>query len=103
MDDNKIDVCIDKDLETLIPDFLNNRQEDINELKKAMELIKTESLRILGHNMRGLGGSYGFERITEIGEKIENAALGLESNLNIIEENSQDLREYLENINVVYK
>ncbi|MCP4180492.1 MAG: Hpt domain-containing protein [bacterium] len=103
MDEEKIDVCIDKDLEILIPEFLDNRKEDISTLRKEIELIDTDSIRILGHNMRGLGGSYGFDHISEFGERIENAALALKDNVAIIEESSKLLSEYLEKINVIYE
>jgi len=33
-----------------------------------------EAVTILGHNMRGSGGAYGFQAITDIGAALEQAA-----------------------------
>jgi HPt (histidine-containing phosphotransfer) domain-containing protein len=33
-----------------------------------------EALRVLGHNLKGTGSSYGFPEITRLGAKLESAA-----------------------------
>lgn len=50
--------------------------------------------------MKGTGGSYGFDAISEIGEAIENAAL--EGNQQTIRTEVQRLSDYLERVVVVY-
>jgi HPt (histidine-containing phosphotransfer) domain-containing protein len=40
----------------------------------ALERGDFENVRILGHNMKGSGGGYGFDRISEIGASLEEAA-----------------------------
>ena len=58
----------------LVPRFLQNRRQDIDAIAAALEQADYESVRILGHNMRGSGAGYGFNRITEIGASLEQAA-----------------------------
>jgi len=61
-------------LATLVPGFLAGRRRDIVAIADALERSDYESVRILGHNMKGSGAGYGFNRITEIGASLEQAA-----------------------------
>lgn len=72
---SKVTVYVDIDLEELIPIFLNGRQEDIVALKNALAAKDFKELERLGHSLKGVGGGYGFDFITEIGDKIEKSAL----------------------------
>jgi HPt (histidine-containing phosphotransfer) domain-containing protein len=67
-------VKVAKDLEDLIPVFLDNRKKELNALRAALAAADFEQLRQLGHRMRGVGDSYGFERVTLIGRHIEDGA-----------------------------
>jgi PAS domain S-box-containing protein len=66
---------VDARTAALVPGFLENRRRDIVLIAAALEQWDYESLRILGHNMKGSGGGYGFTRITEIGASLEQAAI----------------------------
>ncbi|MCX5849313.1 MAG: Hpt domain-containing protein [Deltaproteobacteria bacterium] len=70
----KIIVHVDNDLADLIPGYLFNRKKDIAAIHDALEKKDLETIRILGHSMKGSGGGYGFENITDIGMLIEKAA-----------------------------
>lgn len=94
-------VYIDPDLEFLIPKFLENREEDINNLERLLKEAEYDQIRIIGHSMKGSGGGYGFDYLTELGSQIEkNAELKNEKELNklIIE-----LKNYLDNLEIVYQ
>ncbi len=71
-----IDVFVDPDIADLVPDFLANRAKDVEILRAALEGGELDEVRRLGHNMKGTGRGYGFDRITEIGAAIEEAAKG---------------------------
>jgi HPt (histidine-containing phosphotransfer) domain-containing protein len=43
-------------------------------IRSALEAGDLETARSLGHQMKGSGGGYGFDRLTEIGLAIETAA-----------------------------
>ncbi|MEO9135433.1 MAG: PAS domain S-box protein, partial [Casimicrobiaceae bacterium] len=58
----------------LVPRFLRNRRRDVDAIAAALEQADYESVRVLGHNMKGSGAGYGFNRITEIGASLEQAA-----------------------------
>jgi HPt (histidine-containing phosphotransfer) domain-containing protein len=40
----------------------------------ALDRVDFETLKYLGHQMRGSGGMYGFQAITDIGAALEQAA-----------------------------
>jgi len=70
----KIIVHVDHDLADLIPGYLANRKKDIAAINEALEKKDMDTIRIIGHSMKGSGGGYGFETITDIGRIMENAA-----------------------------
>jgi HPt (histidine-containing phosphotransfer) domain-containing protein len=74
MNENSHKVVIAKDLEDLIPVFLKNRHKEVDTLRVALASADFEQLRQLGHRMKGVGNSYGFERVSVIGKQIEDGA-----------------------------
>lgn len=101
MSDEKIAVYVDIDLEDLIPRFLDNRQKDIKTLEDALEANNFSTLMSVGHNLKGVGGGYGFPDITKLGAAIEeNAKI---NNAEGIKENIRKLSHYLSNVDVIYE
>ena len=96
---DRIVVVIDPDLADLVPGFLNNRRRDIDKLKTLLEAGNFTDIRMIGHSMKGAGGGYGFDPITDIGGAIERAALA--SDRNAIEQSVAQLADYLARIDVV--
>ena len=101
MSNDKIIVNIDPDLEDLIPGFLTNRKEDVVKLKSALQENNLDELRSIGHSLKGVGGGYGFQDITEIGAQIENCAKS--NNIGTIEELINKLVDYLDRVKIVYQ
>jgi CheY-like chemotaxis protein len=58
----------------LIPGFLQNRRHDVIEMLDALDRGDFETVESLGHDMKGAGGNYGFQAITDIGAALEQAA-----------------------------
>ena len=52
----KIVVRIDRDLEALIPGFMENREKDIAAILTALDGNDFDAIRSLGHGMKGAGG-----------------------------------------------
>jgi len=101
MSEDKIIVHIDIDLEDLIPGFLKNRQKDLEILEEVLQENDFESLRSIGHNLKGVGGGYGFLEITEIGAALEESAKA--ANLEVASENIKKLSYYLSHLEVIYE
>jgi HPt (histidine-containing phosphotransfer) domain-containing protein len=68
-------VTVVKDLEALIPRFLANRQKDVATVTAALQAADFDAIRLVGHSIKGVGGSYGFDAITVFGAEFESAAL----------------------------
>ena len=88
-------------LADLVPGFLDGRRRDIDAIAAALERSDYDNVRILGHNMKGSGAGYGFNRITEIGTSLEQAA-GRRAPAEIRAQ-SAELVRYLDGLHVVYE
>ncbi len=97
----KIIVSVDPDLEELIPEFLEMRQEDIQSMLGSLEKGDYKNIELLGHSMKGSGGGYGFDGITDIGRSIEVAAK--EANSEEIKKWINELTDYLERVEIIYE
>lgn len=95
----KIIVHVDADIEELIPGFLQNRHRDVKTIIYALEYGDYETIKLLGHSMRGCGRGYGFNEITNIGRSLETAAK--EKNSGEIKKWIDELSNYLERVEVV--
>lgn len=71
---DRVIVRIDRDFEAIVPGFLANRKKDIHTLHRALADKDFRTIQMLGHRMKGDGGGYGFDRISEIGGVMELAA-----------------------------
>jgi CheY-like chemotaxis protein len=91
---------IAQDLKDLIPGYLEELQSDINRMQDAIEKQDYETVRMLGHTLKGSGGGFGFDPITDIGLEIEDAAI--EKNCKNIEKSIHELSDYLDNVEIVY-
>ena len=63
----------------LMPVFLRNCRQNVVAMLDALDRGDFETVEILGHGMRGAGGSYGFQAITEIGAALEQVAESADS------------------------
>jgi HPt (histidine-containing phosphotransfer) domain-containing protein len=74
MGDDAYEVKVAKDIADLIPAYLSNRNKELATLRAALAASDFEQLRQVGHRMRGVGNSYGFERVSSLGKEIEDGA-----------------------------
>ncbi len=98
---DRVIVTIDADLKDIVPTFLSNRQKDVQKLRTAMAQEDFETIRLLGHRMKGDGGGYGFKTISEIGENLELAAARRDRPA--IEQSIGKLEDFVSRVNVVYR
>ena len=57
-----------------IPAYLQNCKQNVIVMRDALDRVDFETVTSLGHQMRGSGGAYGFQAITDIGAAIQQAA-----------------------------
>ena len=96
----KIRVHIDSDLRDLIPDYLKNREKDLLVYQQALEEENFDTIAILGHTMKGSGGGYGFNDLSDIGRAIEKAAKNKDKKS--VRQSINDLTDYLNKLEIVY-
>ncbi len=100
MSGEKIVVQVDPDLEDLIPGFLKNRILEVEKLRSELDQNNFESIASMGHSIKGVGGGYGFDLMSELGANIEAAAKN--NNADAIRENIERLDDYLKRVEVEY-
>jgi HPt (histidine-containing phosphotransfer) domain-containing protein len=93
-------VHVDASFEPLVPKFLTNRKKEVLTMQDALSAQDFETVRTVAHGMKGAGGSYGFDRISEMAAVIEQAAKQRDSS--IVESHLPLLGSYLERVKVVY-
>ena len=101
MNQEAITVVVAKDLEDLIPTFMTNRTKELQTLRVALGAGDMEQLRQLGHRMKGVGNSYGFELISVLGKKIEDDAKI--RNIPALEALVAQYTDYLARVTIVYE
>ena len=90
---------MDEDLIDLIPRYLENRWSDIRAIEVALEKEDFETVRLLGHSMKGSGGGYGLHAVTDIGREIEEAAKAADPDTT--REWLDKLADFLERVKVI--
>ncbi|HEY3308929.1 MAG TPA: Hpt domain-containing protein [Desulfuromonadaceae bacterium] len=91
---------IDKELESVIPDFLESRHKDCLLIDDLLMHNNMDEISRLGHRLKGTGGSYGFDVISDIGRILEVAVA--EEDPEAVDFARQALKLYLEQIRIVY-
>jgi CheY-like chemotaxis protein len=94
----RIPVKVRKILADMVPGFLEARRKEVAAIRESLGKSDFDPIRVMGHNMKGTGASYGFSPITEIGRRLEEAA-GTRTR-DVIEKQIEELADYLERVDV---
>ena len=86
-------------LEDLIPEYLEQQKEDVKCMIAACEQGDYETILSLGHDMKGTGGAYGFDALSDIGGRLVQSAR--EQNQEEVRQLLGALSTYLERVEVV--
>jgi HPt (histidine-containing phosphotransfer) domain-containing protein len=95
-----IRIVADPDLADLIPMYVRRRHGDLAKTREALAAGDLETIRIVGHSMKGSGGGYGFDGISEIGARMETA--GNQADASAAADAIAQLADYLDRLEVVY-
>ncbi len=98
-DEAPIVVHIEAWIAHLVPRFLENRARDVTELRLAIAERNFEVIWQLGHNLRGAAAGYGFNDLTEVGERLEAAAD--ERNVDSAAASTEALASYVSRVRIV--
>jgi PAS domain S-box-containing protein len=78
------------------PAFLQNCRDSATAIHGALARADFETVTILAHNMRGSGGGFGFQAITDIGAALEEASSNADAALSL--KYVGDLSRYLDRL-----
>ncbi len=102
MSDKKI-VTIDKDLEDLIPGYLERLRATLQTMQEFAvkgDAGSLDEIRKTGHNWKGSGKGYGFDDVTRIGAALEQA--GKKQDAAAARELLKELEDYLDSISITF-
>ncbi|MGA2600701.1 MAG: ATP-binding protein [Bryobacteraceae bacterium] len=68
-------IPIEPGMEDVVPGYLDKRRKEIPQYQQALANQDFDTIRMLGHKMKGTGAGYGFEELTSLGGALEQAAL----------------------------
>ena len=100
LDNDAIQVEVDIELASVVPEFLDCRKNECALLERLLEKGAFKEIESLGHRLKGTGGSFGFAEISNIGESLEHAAVL--SDRASVALASRMLHRYLERVIVKY-
>jgi HPt (histidine-containing phosphotransfer) domain-containing protein len=101
MKDVNYNIKVPHDLEDLIPVFMSNRKKELDTLRVALAAADFEQLRQLGHRMKGVGVSYGFDHVSALGKYIEDGARS--GDRASLEARIAEYADYLSKVQIVYE
>ena len=95
-----ITVEVHEELRTLVPQFLENRRRDVEQLARHLAVGDFDALLQIAHNMKGVGSGYGFHEVTALGARLEEA--GHQSDPSTVAQCVAEYRNFIEHCRVVF-
>jgi HPt (histidine-containing phosphotransfer) domain-containing protein len=65
---------VDAEIRALVPNYLRRRRDEVEKLKSLLRDGDYTGIKEIGHNLKGTGFGFGFQVLSDLGEKLESAA-----------------------------
>jgi len=82
-----------------IPAYLQNCRQNVITMLDALDRADFETVTMLGHQMRGSGGAYGFQTITDIGAALQLASES--ADIDASRKSVGDMSSYLDRVETI--
>lgn len=82
----------------LIPAYLERRQADLHHLGQALAAGDYATIATIAHGLKGSGGLYSLQPVTQFGAQLETAAQA--ANCNELKSALNGLKEFLERLEI---
>lgn len=94
------EVTIDPDIAELLPGYLANRKNDLQQIEKALARNDYETIGRIAHSIKGSGGSYGLNSLTTAARDLEKSASAqnlqsVQSAFNNLQQKIREIEELL--------
>ncbi|MBF0550018.1 MAG: response regulator, partial [Deltaproteobacteria bacterium] len=70
----RIELVLDADFQELTEEYLSYLAENVEAISSSLDIGDFDTIYELGHKMKGAGGSFGLNAVTDIGALIQDAA-----------------------------
>jgi hypothetical protein len=97
---SRVKIRVEAGMEDVVPGYLAKRQKEIQQYRQALESQDFDTIRMLGHKMKGTGAGYGFAELTSLGSALEQAALQRDSSS--IRTKVDELATYVDSVELEY-
>lgn len=94
-------VEVDAELYELVPLFLDTMRTNIEEMREGLNDRNFDVVCRHGHSQKGLGSTYGFDYLGQLGYRIESA--GLDKNEDELRALLDEMSEYLTKVRIVQR
>ena len=94
-------VSVKSSLRLLVPEFIARLRTGSVGLKDAIQNSDFPAVRAFGHNLKGNGANFGFPILSELGDRLEAAAMRNESET--MSAIMDELRRYLDSVVIEYE
>jgi HPt (histidine-containing phosphotransfer) domain-containing protein len=94
-------VSIEKDLEVLVQRFLARKREDLGSARIALAAGDYETIRRIGHDLKGAGEGFGFPELSAFGAALESAAIA--RNERALGEQLTAVEQFLSRLRVTFR
>jgi histidine phosphotransfer protein HptB len=98
---DRVIVEVDEDLSDLIPGFLTHKRHEVATIFDALARRDYAEIGSLAHRIKGEGGSYGFDSMTEMGRSLEHAAAIRDDGA--VTTLARQLLSYLDRVEIVFQ
>lgn len=91
---------VDADLSELIPLYLQSRREEVPRIYTLLDAGDFTALWGIAHKLHGSGGGFGFDFLTELGERMEQSAKA--GNKAELYSQAAELKDFLDSVEVLF-
>lgn len=96
----KTTIVVDGDLAELMPIYLQSRRDELERLPELLKQGDFTQLQGIGHKLRGSGGGFGLDFLTELGKRME--AAGSAADKQALAAQVAELKAFLESLQIEF-
>lgn len=93
-------IKVDADLKELVPAYLRARRDELAVISVLLAKEDFAGLKSIGHQLRGSGGGFGLDFLTELGARMESSAAA--GDKAALRAQTEELKDFLESLEVEF-